>query len=264
MGVGPRGSPRRLLIDERRLYLGPAQRKQHAQQRLWLLLMAGLHLQVDVPLLLQELKLLPALLDELVQLIGGLLVHLLISVQADERQESIPLGDGQLAAALLVVFRAEPGVKGAELQELILRPFLPGLLAHDLLQLRKTPLSGEPDIVDGRGLVEVQEFEVDPVLLFVRALGHDTDHIAQNRHRAKILHDADPLVALLHIEPVHVLVDLDGILDALVLLIFAEVRPFGGKLGAVPQDGHEVSRKGIAPPHRLRPHDALNRNLYRA
>ena len=262
MGIGPGRSPGGLLIDERRFHLRRAHRKQHGKQRL--LLGAGLHLQVDVPFLLEKLEFLPALCDQLAQLAGGLRVHLIIAVQSDEGQKRVSLGNGQLAASPGLILRRKTRIEVAELQPVVIRPLLPGLLPHYLLQLRETALLGEPDIVHRRCLIKVHEFIINLILFLVCARRHDAGHFPRDGDRAEVLHDADPLIALLHIEIVHVLVGLDRVAYALFLLTVAEPDPFRGELRTIVQYGHEIARERTAPSHGLRPHDTVYGHLHQS
>ena len=71
-----------------------------------------------------------------------------------------------------------------------------------------------------------------------------------------------PLVALLHIEPVHVLKGDDGSMDALFQVRVTQVRPLGSKLGVRLQQGHKVIRKGSVPSAGLGAHKTVRRDLH--
>ena len=59
----------------------------------------------------------------------------------------------------------------------------------------------------------IQKLKIQAVLLILRLLGHQTDDRGRDAVRLQILHDADTLIALLHIELVHKFISHDGIAD---------------------------------------------------
>ena len=130
------------------------------------------------------------------------------------------------------------------------------------LQLGIAARFAEVHIVDFGQPVEVQELVIDAVFQAVVALRDQPGDRARDLDRAVILEHRDPLVALLHIEPVHELKGNDGRVDALFQVGLAEVGPLGGKLGVRLQQRHEVGRKGCVPSAGLGAHDALGRDLH--
>ena len=96
-------------------------------------------------------------------------------------------------------------------------------------------------------LIEIQKLVVDLILKVISAGGDEPGDCARDLDCTVILEHRDPLVALLHIEPVHVLKGDDGGMDALFQMRVAQVRPLGSKLGIRLQQGHKVIRKGSVP-----------------
>ena len=82
---------------------------------------------------------------------------------------------------------------------LVLRPFLSGFLAHQLLQRRVAALLGKFAVVDLAQLVELHKLVVQLHDLAF-ALGHDPDHPAGDRQRVKEFQHARALVAFLDVE----------------------------------------------------------------
>ena len=79
--------------------------------------------------------------------------------------------------------------------------------------------------------------------------------------RLKILEDADPLVSLRHIVAVQVLIDGDGVPDALLQLGLAQLFPLEGKLRLLFHQRHKVPGEGLGTPVRLGAHHKLQRHL---
>ena len=117
-------------------------------------------------------------------------------------------------------------------------------------------------IVDLGQLIKIQKLVVDPVFQAVVPGRDQPGDSAGDLYRPVVFQHRHPLVALLHIEPVHELKGNDGRVDALFQVGLAEVGPLGGKLGVRLQQRHEVGRKGCVSPAGLGAHDALSRDLH--
>ena len=156
----------------------------------------------------------------------------------------------------------EHGIKGRKVQSVVLGPAFPRGLAHQGLELGIASGAAEVHIVDLGQLIKIQKLVVDPVFQAVVPGRDQPGDSAGDLYRAVILEHRDPLVAFLHIEPVHELVGQNGVLDALFQVGLAEVGPLGGKLGICLQQRHEVGRKGRVSSAGLGAHDALGRDLH--
>ena len=206
--------------------------------------------------------LVPQLFHVCLHLCRGGVAGVRVAVNAQIHQHGIPGGDVEPVAAQLLELLAEHGVKGRKVHPVIVRPALARRLAHQRLQLGIAARFAEVHIVDFGQPVEVQELIIDAVFQAVVSLRDQPGDRARDLDRAVILEHRDPLVALLHIEPVHELKGNDGRVDALFQVGLAEVGPLGGKLGVRLQQRHEVGRKGCVSSAGLGAHDALGRDLH--
>ncbi len=123
----------------------------------------------------------------------------------------------------------KPGINGTEFEQILVRPHFARGFSDCLLQFCKTALLREPDVVDRRGLVKVQKFIVYVVFFFTGPFRNNAGDISGDGDNTEIFHNADPLVALLHIEFVHIFIGFDGITDALIHVDAAQIRPFAGE-----------------------------------
>lgn len=93
MSIGPCGGTGSFRIDKGNLQLGGACEKS-AEQRL--LFPVGIHLQIDLVVMLQKLKFLPAFIDKLLQLCNSFAAYGLIAVNSNKGKKSIPGCNGKL------------------------------------------------------------------------------------------------------------------------------------------------------------------------
>ncbi len=180
------------------------------------LFLIRLHLQLNFLILLQKLELLPALGNQRFQLAGRMFVNGIIAVKGDKGKERISRRDFQFTAALRLILGVKSCVSGAEPETVFVRPHLARFLSHRFMQLCKTAKVREPDIIYFRQLIKVHKLIIDFIFLLLSALGNDADYLPRNGHHPEEFHNAYPLVALLHIKPVHVFIRLDGVSDSLL------------------------------------------------
>ena len=255
MRIGPRRSSGCLLIDKCHFQLGRSQRKQLAQQGQRFLFMAGLHFQFNILFLLEKLEFLPGLHNQVPKLIGCLFIDCIISVKRNECQKGISLRDLQFAASLRVILGDKAGIQGAEFQQFVLCPHLSPLFSRRFHQLCEASFLGKPDIVNRGILIKIHKFIVNLIFFLFGTLRNNAGHIARNGDSAEVLHDADTLIALLHIEFIHIFISFNGVTDALVLLALTEIDPLGRELRIFIENRHKIARKRTAPPHCLGPYD---------
>ncbi len=137
-----------------------------------------------------------------------------------------------------------------------------GLIAQGGLELHKAAGAAEIDPVEPRHLVGSHEVVVGLDRRVLRPEGDDPDDIAGDSGGVVALEDADPLVALLDVEPAQVFIAADGVADALVPQMGrAQIHPFIRKFRICVQQGHEIGGKGGTPPGSLRTGDGLCRHL---
>ena len=210
----------------------------------------------------EHLHLVPQLFQVLPYLRRGGVVGVGVAVHRQVHQQRITGGQPQGSAAQGFELLVEHGVEGGKVQPVILRPCLAAGLAHQRLQLAVAAQLGEMHIVHLGQLIEIQELVVDLIFQILGAGGDEPGDRARDLDGAVILEHRDPLVALLHIEPVHVLKGDDGSMDALFQVRVAQVRPLGSKLGIRLQQGHKVIRKGSVPSAGLGAHKAVRRDLH--
>ena len=195
----------------------------------------------------EHLHLVPQFFEILPHLCRGGVVGVGIAVHRQVHQQRITGGQPQGRAAQGFELLVEHGVESGKVQPVILRPRLAAGLAHQRLQLAVAAQLGEMHIVHFGQLIEIQKLVVDLILKVISAGGDEPGDCARDLDCTVILEHRDPLVALLHIEPVHVLKGDDGGMDALFQMRVAQVRPLGGKLGIRLQQRHKVIRKGSVP-----------------
>ena len=210
----------------------------------------------------EHLHLVPQLFQVLPHLRRGGVVGVGVAVHRQVHQQRITGGQPQGSAAQGFELLVEHGVEGGKVQPVILRPCLAAGLAHQRLQLAVAAQLGEMHIVHLGQLIEIQELVVDLIFQILGAGGDEPGDRARDLDGAVILEHRDPLVALLHIEPVHVLKGDDGSMDALFQVRVTQVRPLGSKLGVRLQQGHKVIRKGSVPSAGLGAHKTVRRDLH--
>ena len=136
------------------------------------------------------------------------------------------------------------------------------LVAQRGLQLAEGAGPGKADLVQPAHLIGRHELIVHLHRRVLRPAGDDADDVAGNGRRIVAFEHADPLVALLDVEPAQILITADGVPYALVAQVGgAQVDPLVGKLRVQLQQGHEVIRKGGTPSNRLIADDLLGGNL---
>ena len=205
----------------------------------------------------KHLHLVPQLFQVLPHLRRGGVVGVGVAVHRQVHQQRITGGQPQRSAAQGFELLVEHGVEGGKVQPVILRPCLAAGLAHQRLQFVIAAQLGKMHIVHLGQLIEIQKLVVDLIFQILGAGGDKPGDRARDLDGAVILEHRDPLVALLHIEPVHILKGDDGGLDALFQMGVAQDRPLGGKLGVRLQQGHKIIRKGGVPSAGLGAHKAV-------
>ena len=260
MAQGPAGGLRRFIVDEG--HLSQRRTGQHLGQEPLLLLPGRVRLDLDGRLLLLELHLFPHFVQVFadLRLAGVFQCRIAIDLQIAQHRVAhrgleLPAAAGKIGLLKIMVDRGE-------VAPLVLIPFLLRLLAQYLLQSQVAALLAELQEVDFAVFIEGEELVIDLRLFGVAALGQDADHLPGDADRAEKLQHAHPLVALFHIEAVHILIGLDRLTDAIGHVGAAERFPLGGKLRPRGQDRHEVRRKGIDPAPGLGADDALHGDLH--
>ena len=175
-------------------------------------------------------------------------------------QESVAAGDGQVPPVGLIGLRKIP-VGGAQALHLFLRPVLREILSHRLRQLLIAAGFGHGDPVDRAHPVELQEFVVDDPLLRLRPRRAQPDDVGQHLAGAHEAEDGDAFISLLHIKPLHVFVDLDGIPDPLLHLGLVEGDPFRAELRFLREQRHEIPGERALAPAGAGPHHHGERDL---
>ena len=211
----------------------------------------------------EHLHLVPQFFEILPHLRRGGIVGVGVAVHRQVHQQRITGGQPQGSAAQGFELLVEHGVEGGKVQPVVLRPCLAAGLAHQRLQLAVAAQLGEMHIVHLGQLIEIQKLVVDLIFQILGAGGDEPGDRARDLDGAVILEHRDPLVALLHIEPVHVLKGDDGGMDALFQMRVAQVRPLDGKLGVRLQQGHKIIRKSGVPSAGLGAHKAVRRDLHK-
>ena len=205
----------------------------------------------------KHLHLVPQLFQVLPHLCRGGVVGIGVAVHRQVHQQRITGGQPHGSAAQGFELLVEHGVEGGKVQPVILRPCLAAGLAHQRLQFVIAAQLGKMHIVHFGQLIEIQKLVVDLIFKVIRAGGDEPGDRARDLDSTVILEHRDPLVALLHIEPVHVLKGDDGGLDALFQVRVTQVRPLDSKLGIRLQQRHKVIRKGSVPSAGLGAHKAV-------
>ena len=210
----------------------------------------------------QDLDLIPQLGEVLPHLRRGGLAGIRIAVDRKIDQQGVARRQIQRRTAQRIELLAEHGVERRKIQPVVVRPGFARRLADQSLQFCIAAQFGEAHVVHLGQLVKIEKFVVD--LIFQRIVpGRDEPgHGAGDGDSLIIFEDGHPLVALLHIEPVQVFVGDDGGMDALFQMGIAEVRPLGGELGVIIQQGHEVGGKRRVAAAGLGAHDALGRDVH--
>ena len=256
--VRPAGYLRRAVVDERHAHL-LRRGVQNLAEQAGLLALLGHH-QRDRLLLRAGAELIAQPVQVGADLGADDEGILVVAVDRQIDEERIAGGDLQKVAAGELVGRRKAEVRRLEVGQLLARPALAGLLAHQLAQLRKAALLGKPDVIDLRILVEVEELVVDAVFLVVGALGQDARDVRLHHRRAEVLQHADALVALDDVELVHVLQQLDRVADAVLDHAVVEHAPLQRELRAFVQQRHEIAGEGAGPPARVRADKAVGRH----
>ena len=205
----------------------------------------------------KHLYLVPQLFQVLPHLRRGGVVGVGVAVHRQVHQQRITGGQPHGGAAQGLELLVEHGVESGKVQPVVLRPCLAAGLAHQRLQFVIAAQLGKMHIVHLGQLIEIQKLIVDLIFKVIRAGGDEPGDRARDLDGTVILEHRDPLVALLHIKPVHILKGDDGRLDALFQMRVTQVRPLGGKLGVRLQQGHKVIRKGGVPSAGLGAHKAV-------
>ena len=266
VAVGPHGGHGVLLMYKTHLQARGAARQEplgQAGQAGHILPVGGrLHGQLQRVRLGQHGDLVPHPVQGGAQFLGAHIQRLVVGIYLQKRQQRVTGGNGQTVAAMGVENLAEPEIQRRQRFFVLGGPALAGSLAGNGHKVRKAALLGEPQIVDlGQG-IEIQELKIDPVFLGVGALGNHPGHGAGHPGRAEVFQHTDPLVALHHVEPVHELIGNDRIPDALIHLGLAQVGPFVGKFGVLPQQRHEVAGKGRGTAGGLGAHDKVHGDIH--
>ena len=205
----------------------------------------------------EHLHLVPQLFQVLPHLCRGGIVGVGVAVHRQVHQQCITGGQPHGGAAQGFELLVEHGVEGGKVQPVILRPCLAAGLAHQRLQFVIAAQLGKMHIVHLGQLIEIQKLVVDFIFQILGAGRDEPGDRARDLDGTVILEHRDPLVALLHIEPVHVLKGNDGGLDALFQMGVAQDRPLCRKFGIRLQQGHKVIRKGRVPSAGLGAHKAV-------
>ena len=253
-----------VLVQEHHPQLtGPrAENIQLAEQRFRALLGGGLQLQLHRLRPGQDLDLIPELGEVLPHLGRGGFNGVGVAVNRQVHQQRIAGRQPKGRAAQCIELLAEHGVKGSEIQPVVVCPALARSLADQRLQFGIAAQPGEMDIVDLGELVKIQELIVDLIFQRLVPLRHQPGHGAGDLDRLIVLEHRDPLVALFHIEFVQVFVGRNGIPDAFFQMGVAEVGPLAGKLAVGFQDRHEIGGKGRVAARRFGAHNALGRDVH--
>ncbi len=188
--------------------------------------------------------------------------QLLEFIHPQPHQQGVRRRDVQLLAALLPEGVPEVGEPGHEMLPLLRRPHVVRLEPQGRLELGEPARTAEVDPVELRQLVGGHEVVVGLYRRLVGPDGNHPDDVGGDGGRAVAFQHADPLVALLDVEPAQVLVAPNGVPDALVPQVGgAQLHPLGGELRVRVQQGHEVGGEGAAPPGGLGAGDLLGGDL---
>ena len=120
--------------------------------------------------------------------------------------------------------------RGAKIAHDLLRPGMLEVLPRKCRQPHVVALAGEHDAVDGRYVEEAHELLVDAIGLGIGGHGHHARNGREDRRLPQIAQNGNALVALLHVEALHELIDDDGVAYALSALRVDEVAPLHREL----------------------------------
>ena len=112
-----------------------------------------------------------------------------------------------------------------------------------------------------RDFIELHILIIKPHIIIIRQLWNLSGHNCRNRNGVEVLEYTDPLIALKHIIPVHVLKCLDWISDSLIHLCIWQIRPLHCKFGFPVQYRHKICRKWICPAHGACSYNEIQRHL---
>ena len=147
----------------------------------------------------------------------------LVREVAQVREKRVAAGSVQVRAARALVERAEVLVGGGELAHGFVGPGGAKAAAEKRGQPPVGALARELDVIGWRCSPELEELAVESALRGVPLLGEQSRDLGFDGICAQIAHHGGAFVALLDVEAVHILVDLDGVAEALCGLDGVEV-----------------------------------------
>ena len=139
----------------------------------------------------------------------------LVRKVAKVREKRVAAGYVQVRPASALVEGAEVLVGCRKLAHGVVGPGGAKIAAEKRGKASVGALARELDVVGGHGSPELEELAVEPALRRVPRAREQARDLGLDGIGAKVAHHRGTLVALLDVEAVHVLVDLDGIAEAL-------------------------------------------------
>ena len=139
----------------------------------------------------------------------------LVREVAQVREKRVAAGCVQVRAARTLVERAEVLVGGGELAHGFIGPGGVKVTAEKRGQPPVGALARELDVVGWHCSPELEELAVESALRGVPLLWEQPRDLGLDGIGAQVAHHGGALVSLLDVEAVHVLIDLDGVAEAL-------------------------------------------------
>ena len=258
MSIGPCGGTGSFRIDKGNLQLGGACEKS-AEQRL--LFPVGIHLQIDLVVMLQKLKFLPAFIDKLFQFCNCFLAYCLITINSNKSKKGISRCNRKFFPSCCLKFQCKSGINRAEIQFIVIIPDLFRPFSNQALQSGKASLLCKPYVVYFGKLVKIHKLIINLIFLFFCFRRKDTGNNTRNRNSVIVLQNTDPFISFLHIKFIHVFIGLDRVTNPFVYMTCSKNCPLIGKFCIFTQNGHKIPCKGIASGFCFCSHNLLHGNL---
>ena len=193
---------------------------------------------------------------------GGVLFQFLQRIQLHQQEQHIVSGGFHVRTAVGLIGFLHPVVQRENVRPVIIVPFFAGGLAQQRLQFGVAAGAGELQRVQPGERERLHKFIVLAHHRHIHPSGHNAGHMGGDGIRPEGFQHTDPLVALLHVKQAHVLKAADGVMDAVLQMGQTQADPFGGKLGVLGQQWHEVAGKGRGASRRLGAHHQMQRHLH--
>ena len=146
----------------------------------------------------------------------------LVIVDLQQDHQHVGGGGGDFVTAPAGHCLADAHQQRPDVGPVIVIPDLLGLFAHGGLQFAVSALLQDLQLIHAAQRVKIHEVIVSTDYRVVHKFGHNPGDVGGDGRRVKVLHDADPLVALLDIEAAQIFVAADGVADALLHMCLAE------------------------------------------